>query len=74
MIAKLLFFICYRGDKILQEGVVRSLEKLGQTHDYSLKILKDLVDKYGEKEHKISKTTINNEVKNYKSLQALISK
>lgn len=35
LITKLAFFLCYRGDKILQEGTAKSIEKLGQGHEYS---------------------------------------
>ena len=47
LIAKLVFFICYRGDKVLQEGVGISLEKLARAHEYSLTLLRELIGKYG---------------------------
>ena len=73
MITKLTFFLCYRGDKTLQEGTAKSIEKLGKAHDYSRKIFKELVEKYGEIEHKISKTTVRNEVMNYAGLKELMA-
>ncbi len=36
-------FICYRGDKILQDGVVNSLTKMTKDHVYSRQILKQFV-------------------------------
>jgi len=33
-------FLCYRGDKILQDGIVSSLTKMTADHPYSCKILK----------------------------------
>jgi len=50
--------MCYRGDKSLQEGTVESLFRLASSHDYSFKILKDFIQKYGDIDHKISKTTV----------------
>lgn len=52
--------MCYRGDKVLQEGVAYSLQKLAESHQYSLKILRDFIKQYGEVEHKISKTSVKN--------------
>lgn len=46
---KLIMFICYRGDKILQDGVVTSLTKLTTAHPYSCKILKDFTKLHGDK-------------------------
>lgn len=60
LVTKLAFFMCYRGDKVLQEGVAKSIERLASAHSYSKKIMKDLITKFGEIEHKISKTTLNN--------------
>ena len=74
LVSKLLFFICYRGDKILQEGIAVSLEKLSREHEYSRQIVKGLIGQYGEREHKISKTSISNEVTHYKALNELLSK
>ena len=58
-------FMCYRGDKSLQDGIVHSLVKLASAHEYSCKILKDFIAKHGESEHKISKTTVVNEAKRF---------
>jgi hypothetical protein len=44
---KLIMFLCYRGDKILQDGTINSLKKLGQNSEYSKKLMKDFVDQYG---------------------------
>ena len=44
----------------MQEGIAVSLEKLSREHDYSRKIVKELIAQYGDREHKISKTSINN--------------
>lgn len=57
---KLVLFMCYRGDKILQDGIVLSLTKLAEANPYSCKILKDFLNIYGDNEHKISKTTVRN--------------
>jgi len=40
LITKLAFFLCYRGDKGLQEGIAKSIEKLASAHEYSKKIMK----------------------------------
>lgn len=32
---KLIMFICYKGDKILQDGIVTSLTKITNEHQYS---------------------------------------
>jgi hypothetical protein len=37
---KIVLFMCYRGDKILQDGTVHSLTKILEVHPYSVKILK----------------------------------
>ena len=55
---KLVMFMCYRGDKVLQDGVAHSLLTLAQTHTYSLKIIKDFIKQHGDIEHKISKTSV----------------
>lgn len=72
LITKIAFFLCYRGDKVLQEGVAKSIEKLATAHSYSKKIFKELVQKYGQIEHKISKTTILGEVNRYSQLKNLM--
>jgi hypothetical protein len=61
-------FICYKGDKILQDGIVASLTKITQEHQYSRDILKQFIEQYGEKQHKISKTSVNNELKQFSTL------
>lgn len=40
-------FICYRGDKILQDGIVASLTKITKEHQYSRDILKQFVEQHG---------------------------
>lgn len=55
---KLVSFMCYRGDKLLQEGVADSLQKLANAHPYSAKILKDYLKQFGDIDHKISKTSV----------------
>jgi hypothetical protein len=62
---KLVMFMCYRGDKILQEGVVLSLLKLAEGHKYSAKILKDFIRQFGEVDHKISKTSVKSEIRRF---------
>ena len=62
---KLILFMCYRGDKVLQEGVVDSLCKMASSHPYSVTILKQFVAKYGTKEHKISKSSVVSEVRRF---------
>ena len=69
---KLVMFMCYRGDKQLQDGIVVSLVKLAKAHDYSCKILKDFITKYGEAEHKISKTTVAKQAQRFEDLKQLI--
>jgi hypothetical protein len=64
--------MCYRGDKQLQDGIVYSLVKLAEAHPYSCKILKDFIAIHGDKEHKISKTTVVNESKRFQGLAALL--
>ncbi len=61
-------FICYRGDKILQDGIVGSLIKITKEHQYSRQILKKFVEEHGEKPHKISKTSVNSELRNFGEL------
>lgn len=39
--SKLVLFLCYRGDKSLQEGVAESLSKLAEKSDYSAKMVRD---------------------------------
>jgi hypothetical protein len=63
-----MMFICYRGDKILQEGVVGSLMKISEKHEYSKKLLKEFVEEHGDKQHKISKTTFKTELKSFSKL------
>lgn len=46
---KIVMFMCYRGDKQLQDGVVLSLTKLASAHPYSCKILKDFIEVHGSK-------------------------
>lgn len=46
--SKLVMFMCYRGDKVLQDGIAHSLLRLGQTHPYSLQILKHFLQQYGD--------------------------
>ena len=65
-------FMCYRGDKVLQEGVTDSLVKLAQNHPYSVKIMKEFVLKYGEKEHKISKSSVVSEVRRFEELAKVL--
>jgi hypothetical protein len=43
----LALFLCYRGDKNLQEGIAKSIEKLAHSHPYSKQIMNDLLQKYG---------------------------
>ena len=62
---KLVMFMCYRGDKVLQDGVAHSLLRLAQTHPYSLKIIRDFLKQYGDHEHKISKTSVRTEMKRF---------
>jgi len=62
---KLIMFMCYRGDKSLQEGIVLSLIKLAENSPTSLKILKEFMKKYGDNEHKISKTSVRSETKRF---------
>lgn len=69
---KLIMFICYRGDKILQDGVVTSLTKLTIAHPYSSKILNDFIRSHGEREHKISKTSVIAEVRRFDNLSKLL--
>ena len=57
---KLVMFMCYRGDKHLQDGVVLSLTKLAAAHHYARDILQDFMHAHGSKEHKISKTSVAN--------------
>lgn len=56
---KLVMFMCYRGDKVLQEGIAETLTKLASAHPYSAKILKDFLKQHGNSEHKISKTSVS---------------
>ena len=69
---KLVMFMCYRGDKQLQDGIVVSLVKLASAHENSCKILKDFIRNHGESEHKISKTSVVNEAKRFEDLAKLI--
>ena len=69
---KLVMFMCYRGDKELQDGIVASLTKLALAHPYSYSILKDFMSLHGEKEHKISKTSVASEVKRFDELSKLL--
>jgi hypothetical protein len=70
--SKLAMFMCYRGDKILQDGIVDSLVKLVNAHPYSCKIIKDFLSTHGDNEHKISKTTVRNEIKRFEVLAKLL--
>lgn len=69
---KLVMFMCYRGDKQLQDGIVQSLTKLAEVHPYSCKILKEFIQIHGDKEHKISKTSVVNELKRFETLGKLL--
>lgn len=69
---KLVMFMCYRGDKILQEGVAKSLQKLAEAHKYSEKILKDFIKQFGDVEHKISKTSVKTEIKRFETLSKVL--
>jgi hypothetical protein len=64
--------MCYRGDKILQEGIVASLKKLVKDHEYSGQILRQFLEQHGDKQHKISKTSVRNEINNFEELAKLI--
>jgi hypothetical protein len=64
--------MCYRGDKVLQEGVANSLLKLSENHKYSVKILKDFIKQFGDIEHKISKTSVKIEIKRFEVLSKIL--
>lgn len=70
--SKLVMFMCYRGDKVLQDGIAHSLLRLAQTHPYSLQILKDFLQQYGDTEHKISKTSVRAEARRFDGLVKLL--
>lgn len=70
--SKLVMFMCYRGDKVLQDGIANSLLKLAQSHPYSLQILKNFLQQYGDVEHKISKTSVRAESKRFEGLAKLL--
>ena len=70
---KLVMFMCYRGDKGLQDGVVEALSKLASSHPYSCKILKDFLNQHGNSEHKISKTSCTREIKRFEELAKILS-
>jgi hypothetical protein len=69
---KLVMFMCYRGDKALQDGIVSSLCKLATAHPYSCSILKDFLDIHGSKEHKISKTSVLKEIERFEELVKIL--
>ena len=69
---KLVMFMCYRGDKQLQDGIVCSLVKLASKSTYACKILRDFMAVHGNSEHKISKTSVANEAKRFDDLAQLI--
>lgn len=69
---KLTFFMCYRGDKYLQEGVAEALFKLASAHPYSVRILIAFLKQYGDSEHKISKTSVRTEIKRFEKLAKLL--
>eukprot|EP00919_Chromeraceae_sp_WS-2016_P021798 GHVR01051707.1.p1 GENE.GHVR01051707.1~~GHVR01051707.1.p1 ORF type:complete len:149 (-),score=12.00 GHVR01051707.1:6-452(-) len=68
---KLVMFMCYRGDKILQDGTVNSLIKLS-SDEYSKSLLINFIDKYGDINHKISKTSVRNEIKQFETLATVL--
>ncbi len=45
-----------------------SLVKITKEHQYSRQILKQFVEEHGEKQHKISKTSVSNELKSFGEL------
>jgi hypothetical protein len=65
-------FMCYRGDKVLQDGVAHSLLKLAQTHPYSLTTIKHFLKQYGDIEHKISKTSVRAESRRFEALAKIL--